>query len=120
MEATRVLVADDEPAITELVALVLRFAGLSVACAHDGDEAWSIIRDTVPDVVLLDVMMPKLDGREVCRAIKRDPALKHIPVVLFSSADQDDVEWREAGAATFLQKPFDVRSLPDLVRRLKG
>jgi len=116
----RVLVADDEPAITELVAMILGFAGYAVTRAHDGEEALRLARETRPDVVLLDVMMPKLDGREVCRAIKRDDALRDTPVMLLSSADEADVEWRAAGAAAFLQKPFDVRRLPDAIRKLRA
>ena len=118
MTAGRVVVADDEPAITELLVTILSFAGYDVASAHDGEEALRVTRDTHPDVVFLDVMMPKMDGRDVCRAIKRDAALRDTAVVLLSSADQDDVEWRAAGAAMFLQKPFDVRSLPEIVRKL--
>jgi CheY-like chemotaxis protein len=118
--SARVLVADDEPAITELVATILGFAGFAVMRAHDGAEALRVARESRPDVIFLDVMMPKMDGRDVCRAITRDAVLRGIPVVLFSSADEADVEWRAAGAVAFLQKPFDIRRLPDLVRKLTG
>jgi DNA-binding response OmpR family regulator len=67
-------------------------------------------------VILLDVMMPDLDGRDTCRALKMGHALQSIPVILFSSADEHDVHWRGAGADAFPQKPFSIRALPDFVR----
>ena len=116
MPPARVLVADDEPAITTLVAEMLTYAGFQVLRAHGGGEALILARAERPDVILLDVMMPDLDGRDACRALKMDHALQHIPVVLFSSADERDVHWRGAGADAFLQKPFSIRALPAFVR----
>ena len=111
-----VLVADDEPAITALVAEMLGFSGFRVAQAHGGGEAISAARMDRPDLILLDVMMPDLDGRDACRVLKMDRSLRGIPVLLFSSADERDVHWRDAGADGFLQKPFSIRSLPGVVR----
>jgi len=113
----RVLVADDEPAITSLVAEMLRYAGFAVVQAHGGAEAVSLARRERPDLILLDVMMPDLDGRDACKVLKMDLALRDVPVILFSSADERDVHWSGAGADGFLQKPFSIRALPDLVRR---
>lgn len=116
----RVLVADDEHAITALVADMLGYAGFEVVRAHGGAEALVLTRAQRPDVVMLDVMMPDLDGRDACRALKMDAELREIPVILFSSADEQDVHWRGAGADGFLQKPFSIRKLPDLVRGFLG
>jgi DNA-binding response OmpR family regulator len=116
----RVLVADDEPAITTLMADMLAYAGFGVLRAHGGAEALTLARTERPDVILLDVMMPDLDGRDTCRALKMDLALRHIPVVLFSSADERDVHWRGAGADAFLQKPFSIRALPDFIHSVLG
>lgn len=116
----RVLVADDEHAITVLVSDMLSWAGFEVLRAHGGAEALRMARTDRPHVVLLDVMMPDLDGRDACRALKMDLDLQGIPVVLFSSADERDVHWRGAGADAFLQKPFDVRALPGFVRTVLG
>jgi DNA-binding response OmpR family regulator len=113
----RVLVADDEPAITSLVAEMLGYAGYRVVQARGGAEAIALARQERPDLVLLDVMMPDLDGRDACKVLKMDQALGDVPVILFSSADERDVHWSGAGADGFLQKPFSIRSLPDLVRR---
>ena len=112
----RVLVADDEPAITALVAEMLGYAGFDVVRAGGGAEALVLARAARPDLVLLDVMMPDLDGRDACRALKMDAELRDVPVVLFSSADEQDVHWRGAGADGFLQKPFSIRELPGFVR----
>ena len=116
-QAPLVLVADDESAITALVAEMLRFAGFRVARASGGTEAITLARREHPDVILLDVMMPDLDGRDACRLLKMDHDLRDVPVVLFSSADERDVHWAGAGADGFLQKPFSIRALPDLIRR---
>jgi DNA-binding response OmpR family regulator len=114
----RVLVADDEHAITALVADMLTYSGFDVFRAHGGTEALILARSEKPDLILLDVMMPDLDGRDACRVIKMDLELLHIPVVLFSSADESEIHWAEAGANAFLQKPFNIRELPDVARRI--
>lgn len=116
----RILVADDEPAITALVSEILVYAGFEVLRAHGGAEVLVLARAERPRLVMLDVMMPDLDGRDACRALKMDPELRHVPVVLFSSAEAEDVHWRAAGADAFLQKPFGIRELPGHVRRLLG
>ena len=117
-EKLRILVADDEPAITALVAEMLTYSGFEVFTARGGREALRLAREERPDLILLDVMMPDLDGRDTCRALKADTGLNGVPVVLFSSADEDDVRWRHAGADAFLQKPFSIRSLPQFLRRM--
>jgi CheY-like chemotaxis protein len=116
--ARRVLVADDEPLTAEMLALMLAFRGYEVACARDGAEALRRARELKPDVILMDVLMPELDGDEVTRALRADPELGGCPVVLISSADEVEVEWRAAGANLFLQKPIDIRRLPDVVDAL--
>lgn len=116
----RILVADDEPLTTELLALVLAFRGYEVVEVHDGREALERAREVQPDVVLLDVMMPRLLGVEVARSIRADPVLADTPVVLFSCIDESEVDWRGAGADLFLQKPMDIRRLPEMVERLTG
>ena len=113
----RVLVADDEEGTLALIADMLAHAGFDVVAARDGTEALRRAREAPPDLALLDVMMPGMDGREVCRRMGADPALTHVPVILHSSADEQDVAWRACGADAFLQKPFRVAHLPALVRR---
>jgi CheY-like chemotaxis protein len=113
----RVLVADDEEGTLALMTQMLTHGGFDVVPARDGAEALRRAREAPPDLALLDVMMPGMDGREVCRRMGADPALTHVPVILHSSADERDVDWRACGADAFLQKPFRIARLPELVRQ---
>jgi CheY-like chemotaxis protein len=114
----RILVADDEPMTAELLAYMLDHRGFEVERAYDGREALDRIRAMRPDAEIHDVMMPSLFGYEVARALRADPDLQHVPVVLFSSVDEEDVDWQDAGANMFLQKPIDICALPDLLQDL--
>lgn len=116
--ARRVLIADDEPLTAEMLALMLTFRGYDVVCACNGPDALRQAREAQPDLVLLDVLMPGMDGETVTRALREDPSLCDVPVVLISSEDESEIEWRESGADLFLQKPFDVRELPDVLERV--
>ena len=111
----RILVADDEDGTLTLLTTALTFAGYVVIPARDGLEAIRLARAAAPDLALLDVMMPGMDGREVCRRMGSDPALTNVPVILHSSADEQDVDWRGCGADAFLAKPFSIRELPTLI-----
>jgi DNA-binding response OmpR family regulator len=111
----RILVADDEDGTLTLLTTALTFAGYAVIAARDGLEAIRLARAAPPDLALLDVMMPGMDGREVCRRMGSDPALTNVPVILHSSADEQDIDWRGCGADAFLAKPFSIRELPALI-----
>lgn len=115
---TRILIADDEPGTLALIAEMLTYVGFDVVTASDGLEALVRVHESPIDVALIDVMMPGLDGREVARAIRDDPDLARTRVVLHSSADEQDVDWRGAGADLFIQKPFPIRELPAILRRV--
>lgn len=116
--ARRVLVADDEPLTADMLALMLAFRGYEVVCAHDGAEALERALEFNPDVIVLDVLMPELEGVDVTRALRDHDELGGRPVILFSSCDECEVQWREAGANLFLQKPIDIVKLPDVIERL--
>src|ERR1051325_8306857 len=98
--ASSVLVADDEPVCLEIVARLMRRLGYAVTAARNGDEALRAVSRVVPDLILLDVDMPKVDGIEVCRRLKANPATRLIPVVLITSLSgkPDRVRGIEAGA----------------------
>jgi DNA-binding response OmpR family regulator len=98
----------------------LELEGYDVKRASNGDEALKFVRTFKPDVVLLDVMMPKLDGREVCRRIKADPATADVPVIFLSARAQDmDVNsGLELGASAYITKPFDPVELLETVSRV--
>ena len=119
--AKRVLVVDDDRVIQQLLEVNLELEGYEVvATASDGREALDKIAELEPDLVILDIMMPKMDGLEVCRHLKADPKLAKIPVVLLSARAQDlDVrEGLDIGADAYLTKPFDPVELLEVVGRL--
>lgn len=118
--ARHILIADDEPNSADLLGLVLAFGGFEVTRVHDGHTALRRIRELRPDMLLLDERMPGMHGTEICRIVRADPELSHCVVVLFSSVDEYEVAWSQAGASAFLQKPIDVRTLPRLVDHLLG
>jgi CheY-like chemotaxis protein len=115
---TRVLVADDERSTAEMLALILGFTGYEVTRAYDGAQALALAESEKPDVLLLDVQMPKLLGVDVAKRLKSDPEHAEKVVVLISSADENDVQWREVGADAFLSKPIDICRLPEVLGTL--
>ncbi len=118
--AHRVLAVDDDPVIRQLLEINLELEGYEVRLASDGVEAVEAAREFRPDLILLDVMMPRMDGWQACATIREDADLAEIPVVFLSARAQDaDVEKGEAlGAAAYLTKPFDPGDLLDLVAEL--
>ena len=114
----RILIAEDEPDIRELVAFTLRFAGHEVTPASNGEEAVQMASRIIPDLILMDVRMPKMTGYDACRAMKADPVLKDIPVVFLSAKGQDSEiqTGLEAGAEEYLLKPFAPDQLTERVK----
>jgi DNA-binding response OmpR family regulator len=117
---TTILIVDDEPPILDLVRFTLEDAEVRVVEASDGVEALTLARRLRPDLILLDVHMPRLDGLEACRQIRRDPALAQTPIVMLTAAGQeaDRARGREAGADEYLTKPFSPLALLALVEAL--
>lgn len=111
-----ILVVDDERGTVALMREMLEYAGYHVEHAYDGLEALARTRELRPVLVLSDIMMPGLDGRDLCRELRADPATAETVVVLHSSMDEPDVGWRSVGADAFLQKPFRISELPGRVR----
>jgi DNA-binding response OmpR family regulator len=104
----KILIAEDERDIRELVSLTLQFGGFTVVQAANGAEALEQAQKTLPDLVLLDVRMPKMTGYEACRRIKSMPELRDIPVVFLSAKGQESEiqTGLEAGAEEYILKPF--------------
>ncbi len=117
---TTILIVDDEPPILDLVRFTLEDADVRVVEASDGVEALVVARRVRPDLILLDVHMPRLDGLEACRQIRREPALARTPIVMLTAAGQeaDRARGREAGADEYLTKPFSPLALLALVEAL--
>jgi class 3 adenylate cyclase len=116
----RILVADDTAANVRMLETRLAREGYEVVVARDGEEALAVARDTTPDLILLDIMMPKLDGLEVCRRLKADPAFPFTPIVMVTAmADtQDVVSGLEAGGDDYLTKPVDPQALAARVKSM--
>jgi CheY-like chemotaxis protein len=115
----KIVIAEDEPDIRQLVLFTLQFAGHTVIPTANGEEALNTVQKVLPELVLLDIRMPRLSGFEVCRAIKSDPRTQHIPVLFVSAKGQDaDIQMgMEAGATDYVLKPF---SPDDLIQRVKN
>jgi two-component system response regulator MprA len=116
--AARVLVVDDEPAVRDSLTRTLRFEGYEVAEAADGVDALAIVQSQPPDVLVLDVMMPRMDGLETCRRLRS--AQLHVPVLMLTARDTvgDRVAGLDAGADDYLVKPFALQELLARVRAL--
>lgn len=114
----RILIVDDEPHIVELVRVCLEDPGFELLEARDGEAGLAMARQLQPDLILLDVMMPRMDGFEVCRALKEDPRTKGIPVVMLTAKglEPDRLRGRESGADGYMSKPFSPMKLHAEVR----
>jgi CheY-like chemotaxis protein len=115
--AINVLVVDDDLAVHDVLAVALGREGYALMHARDGAEALEIMRKTPPDVVTLDVMMPKVDGWSVLGIMKSEPALEHIPVIMLTIVDDRNLGY-SLGASEFMTKPIDRNKLIALLRKL--
>ena len=118
-EEKRILIADDDPVILRLIQVNLELEGYQVLTANNGIEAVEAATKELPDLVILDIMMPRLDGYQACEQLKTAEATKHIPVIFLSAkAQQGDVEKGQSfGVAAYLTKPFDPSELLEVVER---
>jgi DNA-binding response OmpR family regulator len=117
-----VLAADDDEDILELVAFRLERSGYTVLRARDGEEALRIAREEKPDLAVLDVMMPRLDGYEVTRRLRADEATRAMPIILLTARAQDaDVQTGfDSGADDYIRKPFSPQELRARVQAILG
>ncbi|MEV4469099.1 response regulator [Nonomuraea sp. NPDC049421] len=116
----KVLVVDDDEVIRQLIAVNLDLEGFEVVTATDGQDCLDRVLDVMPDVITLDVMMPRLDGWTAAQRLRTDDATRHIKVVLITARAQDDdkVRGRGIGVDAYLTKPFDPAELIQVVRDL--
>ena len=116
--AAHILVVEDEPSQREVMVYNLEAEGYRVTCADNGDDAMLVIAEDMPDVIVLDWMMPHLSGIEVCRQIKSNPDTRAIPVIMLSakSEEADRVRGLETGADDYVVKPYSVSELMARVR----
>ena len=113
---TKIMVVDDDPNIRELARLYLEKEGFEVTCAERGDEAVKMFRASPPNLMLLDVMLPGMDGWQVCREVRK---ISNIPIIMLTAKDEtfDKVLGLELGADDYIVKPFDMK---ELVARIKA
>ncbi|MFW9788985.1 MAG: response regulator transcription factor [Candidatus Thorarchaeota archaeon] len=118
----KILVVDDEQMTTELAKTFLEKHGFEVVVASDGEEALELANQEVPDLVLLDVMLPTIDGFEVCKRLKENATFKDTPILLFTAKGlSSDVErGEEAGADEYIIKPFSGKALVATIRKHLG
>lgn len=109
----KILLAEDEPDIRELLTYTLKFGGHDVHPRKNGQEVVDSVKEVKPDLIMLDVRMPRMTGYEACRALKANPETDHIPVVFLSAKGQEQevATGLEAGAVAYLLKPFDPAAL---------
>ena len=115
-----ILIADDNPVNVDIFQACLAYHGYTILTAMDGEEALAVAREQQPDLILLDVMMPKMDGIEVCRQLKSDAALSFIPIIMVTSMvdTEDIVAGLEAGADEYIAKPVDQVALAARVKSM--
>jgi len=118
--AKKIVLAEDEPQIARLVEFKLKKEGYQVVCKENGKEALEAIKADRPDLILLDVMMPVMDGYEVLRQIKEDENLRNIPVIMLTARAQerDVVKGIDSGVEDYITKPFHPAELLARVKRI--
>jgi two-component system alkaline phosphatase synthesis response regulator PhoP len=122
MSKGKILVVDDEIYIVHILDFSLGMEGYEVVTALDGEQALEKLKMEKPDLIVLDIMMPKLDGYEVCKAIKSDPETRQIPVILLSAKGRnvDQKMGFDVGADDYITKPFSPRKLVERINQLLG
>jgi two-component system response regulator RpaA len=120
-EVRRILVVDDDPDIVELLTINLVAGGYSVEAAFNGHEAVAVAKQMLPDLIVLDVMMPKMDGLAALAELRAHPGTSDIPVVMLTAKVSDTDVWTgwQAGADYYLTKPFDVDELMRFISYLQ-
>jgi CheY-like chemotaxis protein len=119
-DGKRILICDDDPAILRVIQVNLEVEGYDVLTAHHGEEALEVAHAEHPDLIILDIMMPRLDGYQTCEQLKAADDTKEIPVIFLSAkAQASDIEkGKSYGVEEYLTKPFDPTDLIDVVERL--
>ena len=118
MSQKKILVVDDEVDLVETIRFPLEMEGFNVLVSYNGEDALNQARKENPDLILLDLMLPKLDGYKVCRLLKFDERYKHIPILMLTAKTQekDKLLGKETGANEYITKPFDIDELMKKVK----
>jgi two-component system alkaline phosphatase synthesis response regulator PhoP len=118
MKTKKILLVDDEVDLVETVRFPLEMEGYQILVSHNGEDALNQARKEKPDLILLDLMLPKLDGYKVCRLLKFDERYKHIPIIMLTAKvqERDKFLGKETGADEYITKPFDIEFLVKKVK----
>ncbi|AMR30858.1 hypothetical protein A0256_05185 [Mucilaginibacter sp. PAMC 26640] len=108
----KILIVDDNELIAEVMGYILTNSGYQVTTLHRGDSVVAQIKDTLPDLLILDIMLPGVDGRDICRILKHNKATQNLPIIICSANDDIEDSLKQEGAPNdILSKPFDMNSL---------
>ena len=120
MAKKKILVVEDEESLLKLQSILLTIRGYTVEGAMDGQAALEAVETMNPDLILLDIMLPKIDGFEVCRQVKANEATRHIPVIMVTAkkSRQDRVMGEQAGADVYITKPYKASMVIETIERL--
>lgn len=117
---SKVVVIDDEPFILMMIEDRLRTAGIGVVTLRDSRNALEVIRREMPDLIILDWMMPEVSGLEICMSVKKDPDLSNIPIFMLTAKGQDTHQrlGLECGVTRYIKKPFSPKALIEMVKKV--
>ena len=115
----KILIVHDEKDIVETLAFMLKTKGFGCICAYDGEEGLKLAKECSPDLIILDVMMPKINGYKICRLLKYDSKYKNIPIIMVTarSQEEDKVIGEETGANEYITKPFEFSDIIEAINR---
>jgi len=113
-----IMVADDNPDIVDILRNMLEENGFNVTCAYSGKDLFAGLEELKPDLILLDIMMPQMDGLEVLRRLKGAPKTSSIPIIMITVKDEDKLAAHKLGADDYIPKPFDIDKLVTAINHL--
>lgn len=115
----KILIVDDEQDIVETLKFMLEAQGYECFCAYDGENGLNMAKELIPDLMILDVMMPKINGYKICRLLKYDSKYKNIPIIMVTarSQEEDKVIGEETGANEYITKPFEFSDIIEAINR---
>lgn len=111
----KIVIADDDPGILDSLCIMLEFEGYQVKCTPIGTDLLAM--DQYPDLVLLDIWMSGVDGRDICKQLKKQPETSNIPIIMISASNEIEHSARAAGANDFVAKPFSISSLLETIEK---
>ncbi|HZI93013.1 MAG TPA: response regulator [Patescibacteria group bacterium] len=120
MKQNRIVIADDDPIVIKFLSAIFQDEGFEVRTADDGEKALKVIRETRPDLIILDLVMPYHDGFEICQQVRAAALTANVPVIILSmkEKEQDAIRAFEVGADDFIRKPFNALELVARARKL--